>query len=188
MKNKMKQLFKDQRSVHVLYAYNNIENYLKQVVSFIEEGIMTGDYVILIENEPVYHMIYKELNTRLTEEEMEFVHYVNSFNFYFSSGSYHPPAILDYFNKMVQPYVENKVSFRSWAHVEWTTMEEPLYLIENFEKIVDEAVNQLSFPLICAYEGEEMPDYLVKILMETHPYVLMEDDFIVSEQYQQKLD
>jgi hypothetical protein len=29
-----------------------------------------------------------------------------------------------------------------------------------------------------------MPEHLEKILMETHPYVLMEDDFIVSEQYQ----
>ena len=60
-----------------------------------------------------------------------------------SSGSYHPPAFAEYFNKMVQPYVENKISFRSWAHVEWATMEEPLHLIEDFEKIVDGAVNEL---------------------------------------------
>ncbi|SFE01662.1 hypothetical protein SAMN05428981_103110 [Bacillus sp. OV194] len=33
-----------------------------------------------------------------------------------------------------------------------------------------------------------MPDYLKTILMETHPYVLMEDDFIVSEQYQPVID
>ena len=64
-------------------------------------------------------------------------------------------------------------------------MKEPLHLIEDFEKIVDEAVNTLSFPLICAYEGEKMPDFLRTILMETHPYVLFEDDLIISEQYQQ---
>ncbi|MDO7485051.1 hypothetical protein Q5O89_01985 [Peribacillus frigoritolerans] len=56
----------------------------------------------------------------------------------------------EYFNKTVQPYVENKISFRSWAHVEWATLEEPLHIIEEFERTVDKAVNLLSFPLICA--------------------------------------
>ncbi|MGA9287956.1 MAG: MEDS domain-containing protein [Anaerobacillus sp.] len=184
MKSKMNQLFEDQKSVHVLYAYDGMKNYIEQVVGYIEDGILAGDYVILIENEPLYRMIYQELDSRLTKSQMEFVHRVNNFDFYFSSGSYHPPAIEEYFNNMVQPYVENNISFRSWAHVEWATMEEPLHLIEDVEKIVDGAVNEHSFPLICAYDGERMPDYLVKILMETHPYILMEDDFIVSEQYQ----
>ena len=63
-------------------------------------------------------------------------------------------------------------------------MEEPLHLIKDLEEIVDEAVYSLSFPLICAYEGEKMPDFLNNSLMETHPYVLLDDDFIISEQYQ----
>lgn len=181
--SKMNQLFNEQRNVHVLYSYNEMDSYLKQVLSFIEEGIASGDYVILIENDQIYPLIYKELSIRLTEDQMKFVHFVNSFDFYWSSGSYHPPAIEEYFKKTVQPYVENNKPFRSWAHVEWATMKEPLFLIEDFEKIVDNAVNQLSFPLICAYEGNRLPDYLEKILMETHPFVLLEDDFIVSEEY-----
>lgn len=184
LKSKLKRLFEDQKSVHVLYSYDGMKSYIEQVVGFIQDGVAAGDYVILIENERVYPLIHKELNSMLTEDQMAFVHYVNNFDFYYSSGSYHPPAITDYFNKMVQPYVENKLSFRSWAHVEWATMEEPLHLIRDFEKIVDDAVNLLSFPLICAYKGNEMPGYLRRILMETHPYVLVEDDFIVSESYQ----
>ena len=184
LKNIITKLFEDQKSVHVLFAYDGMKSYIEQVVSFIQNGVAAGDYVILIENERVYPLIHKELNTLLTEDQKKFVHFINNFDFYYSSGSYHPPAITDYFNKMVQPYVENKISFRSWAHVEWATMEEPLHLIRDFENIVDEAVNLLSFPLICAYKGKKMPDYLRGILMETHPYVLVEDDFIVSDQYQ----
>jgi hypothetical protein len=187
MKSNMNQLFEDIKinhgHIHVLYKYNGMENYIKQVLGYIQDGIAVGDYVILIENARIYPMIYKELITQLTKEQLKFVHHVNSLDFYCSSGSYHPPSIANYFSKMVQPYVENKISFRAWAHVEWATMEEPLHLIEDLEKIVDEAVNLLSFPLICAYEGKKMPDYLKMSLMETHPYVLMEDDFIVSEQY-----
>ncbi|URT70869.1 MEDS domain-containing protein [Cytobacillus firmus] len=185
MNSKMNQLFEEQKSVHVLYSYNGMKQYIEQVVSFIQNGVMAGDYIILIENDRVYPIIQKELSRRLNEEKLKFVHFVNNYDFYYSSGSYHPPAITEYFTKMVQPYVEKKISFRSWAHVEWSSMKDPLHLIEDFEKIVDEAVNTLSFPLICAYEGEKMPDFLRTILMETHPYVLFEDNLIISEQYQQ---
>ena len=176
LNRKMNQLFVNQKNVHVLYSYNEMDSYLQQVLSIIQDGIAAGDYVILIENDRMHPVIMKELSTRLTkEQQMKFLHFVNSFDFYRSSGSYHPLAIEEYFAKTVQPYVENKLSFRSLAHVEWASM---------FEKIVDKAVNLLSFPLICACEGKRMPDYLKTILMETHPYVLLEDDFIVSEEYQ----
>ncbi|SDO10028.1 MEDS: MEthanogen/methylotroph, DcmR Sensory domain [Psychrobacillus sp. OK028] len=184
MKSKLTQLLERQKNVHVLYSYYELENYLEQVVSFIEDGIQAGEYTILVENDRLYLLIQKELSNRLTKDQMKFLHFVNSLSFYYSSGSYHPPAIATYFTNMVQPYVEKKITFRSWAHVEWSSMEEPLHLIKDFEKIVDEAVNQIEFPLICAYSGERMPDYLKTILLETHPYVLLEDDFIASEQYQ----
>lgn len=185
MKSKMNLLFEDHKDahLHILYKYNGMENYLAQILNYVQDGIAAGDYVILIENARLYPAIQKELNTCLTIDQMEFVHYVNSLDFYWSSGSYHPPSIADYFGKMIQPYVEDKISFRAWAHVEWATMEEPLHLINDLEKIVDEAVNQLSFPLVCAYEGKKMPDFLKTNLMETHPYVLLDDDFIVSELY-----
>ncbi|MED3993186.1 MEDS domain-containing protein [Peribacillus frigoritolerans] len=183
LKSKMNQVFEDQKNVHVLYSYNEMENYIKQVLSYIQDGIMAGDYVILVENDRIYPIIHKELSTRLTKDQMKLLHFVNNFDFYCSSGSYHPPAIEEYFNKTVQPYVENKISFRSWAHVEWATLEEPLHIIEEFERTVDKAVNLLSFPLICAYKGERMPEYLKTILLETHPYVLEDDDITICEQY-----
>ncbi|MFJ7940413.1 MEDS domain-containing protein [Peribacillus sp. NPDC096622] len=143
-------MFEDQKNVHVLYSYTEMENYIKQVLSYIQDGIMAGDHVILVENDRIYPLIHKELSTRLTKDQMELLHFVNNFDFYCSRGSYHPPVIEEYFNKTVQPYVENKISFRSWAHVEWATLEEPLHIIEEFERTVDKAVNLLSFPLICA--------------------------------------
>lgn len=183
MKSQMNQLFIEKKCVHVLYAYQGIKRYLEQVCEFIEQGIANEEYTILIENDRLYPMILKELQLKLTEQQLNYVHRVNSFDFYFSSGSYHPPAIHEYFKETVAPYVESNLSFRSWAHVEWASMEDPLHLIEDFEKIVDSAVNDLSFPLICAYDGERMPDYLITILMETHPYVLMDDQFMTSKQY-----
>jgi hypothetical protein len=71
----MNQLFEDQRNVHDLYSHSGTKNYIDQVVSYIQDGILAGDYVILIENERVYRAIHNELSTRLTKKQMEFVHF-----------------------------------------------------------------------------------------------------------------
>ena len=184
MNNKMNLVLENEGNAHILYSYGGMENYLNRVLVYIQDGIAAGEYVVLIENSRLYPMIQQELSTQLTEDEMKLLHFVNSIDFYYSSGSYHPPAIAEYFTKTIQPYLGNKISFRAWAHVEWATMEEPLHLIEDLEKIVDEAVNELSLTLICAYNGDKMPDYVKTFLLETHQYLLLEDDFIVSEQYQ----
>ena len=94
---KMNQLLENQRNSHILYPYKEMKSYFNHVLSFIEEGIAIGDYIILIDNDRNYPIIHKELSTRLTEEQMKFVHFVNSINFYGSSGNYQPPAIEAYF-------------------------------------------------------------------------------------------
>ena len=183
MKTKMNQLFEDKRNVHVLYAFSGMENYIKKVLDFIDDGIVSGDHVLIIDNERISPIILKELKAKYSPEQVEFVIFVNSLHFYWSSGSYHPPAINEYFTEMVQPYLEKDLPFRCWAHVEWESVKEPLFLIKDFEKIADKAVDEYSFPLICAYEKKKMPDHLTTMLMETHPYVLLEDNFIVSNEY-----
>ncbi|MCG1023273.1 MEDS domain-containing protein [Sutcliffiella horikoshii] len=184
MKSRMNSLFNEQRNIHVLYSYEGREHYLEMLVDFVQSGVSAGDHVIVIENQRIYPILQQKLSTRLSEEQMKLVKWVNNFDFYFSSGSYHPPAIYNYFVKTIQKLVEEQLPFRSWAHVEWGTMDGPLHIVEDLERIVDEAVHQLDFPLVCAYEGAKMPNYLRKILLETHPYILMEDELVVSELYQ----
>ncbi|MGG0643005.1 MEDS domain-containing protein [Sporosarcina gallistercoris] len=183
MNPQLKELLRAERCVHILYSYKTDENYIRQAVKFIQDGIKAKDYIVFIENERLYPRIYKELEKIYTEEELKYMHHVKNFDFYNSSGSYHPPAIVEYFNKTVKPYVTDNIAFRSWAHVEWATMEDPLKLVEELEQQIDNAVNQLAFPLICAYHMDRMPEYLSKILKETHPYLLSDDDFTGSEHY-----
>lgn len=183
MEHKRRLFFEGKEKLHVLFFYTGMRTYMEEVIHFIHAGIEAGEYVILVENERNFKRIYEQLETKITSAQMKQLHYVNSLDFYFSSGGYHPPAITAYFNKTVQPYVDNNISFRSWAHVEWATMEGPFHLIRDFEKIVDKAVNQIAFPLICAYEELKMPNTLTTLLLETHPYILHKDKLILSEKY-----
>ncbi|MFB1082677.1 MEDS domain-containing protein [Jeotgalibacillus sp. JSM ZJ347] len=180
MKHSLPDLIETKRNVHVLYAYGAMQTYLQTVVSYILDSIQAKETIILIENERIYRQIKKELQPLLSKKDMEFIHFINSFDFYFSSGSYHPPAIAAYFEKTVQPYLENQEAFRSWAHVEWSSMEEPHHLIDDLEKIIDHAVNELQFPLICAYKKANMPIQLETMLIHTHPYKLIENPLLTS--------
>src|SRR5690554_1470296 len=119
MNVKMNQLFMEERNAHVLYAFSGQENYLNQILNFIEAGIVADEHLLIIENERVAAVIQKELDVKYSKEQLESVHFVNSLYFYWSSGSYHPPAIYEYFIKTVQPFLEKNQAFRSWAHVEW---------------------------------------------------------------------
>ena len=179
----MLRLIGERRDVHVLYSYEGTKDYIEQVVAYAKHGVEAGDYVILIENPRLSPKIQAELEIQLTKAQMEFIHFVKSYDFYYSSGSYHPPAIQAYFEKTVEPYLEKGSTFRSWAHVEWATMEDPIHLVADFEKIIDVAVKEFQFPLICAYANKSMPDSIKTMLLETHPYILVEDDVIVSDRY-----
>ena len=186
-RSKIQQLF-DEKNAHVLYKYANNESYLQQVISYIKDGIATGENVFLVENERNHLLITKELSKTFSGEEMVNLRYVNSINFYLSSGSYYPPAIEEYFAGMVQPFVDNNIPFRSWAHVEWASLKGPSHLIEIFEKIVDQAVNKIPFSLICAYDRNRLPDDLNEVLLKTHPYILEDNDLIVSQEYTTELE
>ncbi|MGG3073216.1 hypothetical protein [Niallia circulans] len=89
-----------------------MRNYMEEVLRFIYAGIEAREYVILIDNDRNCKRIFEQLKYKLTSSQLKQIHYVNSLDFYFSSGSYHPPAITDYFNKMVQPYLDQSIPFR----------------------------------------------------------------------------
>lgn len=57
----MGQLPEEACGVHALYIYEETEDYLQQIETFIINGINAGEQVILIENERLYATILKEL-------------------------------------------------------------------------------------------------------------------------------
>ncbi|ARK20867.1 MULTISPECIES: MEDS domain-containing protein [Sporosarcina] len=186
MKTRIQQLIESKRNLHILYSYKDLDHHIQLVAAYIEEGVRAGEYTILIDNERIHLLIKNELQNRLNEEEMKYLHFINNFHFYYSTGSYHPATIEQYLTETVTPYVENQLLFRSWAHVEWATMDGPWHIIEDLERFVDHAVNELSFPLICAYKEESMPEHLQELLFKTHPLIIVNDELVQSEVYERE--
>ena len=168
---------------HILYLYEDTECYFKRALSFLKDSITAGEPVLLVENERNYEKLKAELSSCFSAEEMKLVNYANSMRFYLSSGSYFPPAIESYFNEVAKPYIEENIRFRSWAHVEWSTINGSAHLVEQLERIIDQAVKQYSFSLVCAYERSRTSDELMEALLQTHPYIANGDSVITSDTY-----
>lgn len=123
---------------HIFYEYQCEESYIRNTVSYIIAGIEQGDYVIVIENDRVYPMIERQLQNELSKQDLEKVHRVNNFDFYCFKGDFNSATIISYFKKFVGPFIDNNISIRTWAHVEWAEQEQITYYVGEYEKEVDQ--------------------------------------------------
>lgn len=183
MKTKLKGLLENKKSAHLLYSYNNKQNYIQNAAAYILDGIEAGEVILLIENERTLPHLIKELKKHLNSEQMQQIHQINNFDFYFSSGSYHPPAIFEYIERTNKPFLDNNIKFRTWTHVEWSTIEGPLNIVKEFEKEVDKLVFENGLIVLCAYDTKGMPDSFKEALLQTHPYIMTDDEILYSDQY-----
>jgi hypothetical protein len=182
----MNQMLKNQKSAHLFYSFSNTQKYIHNTVAYILDGIESGESILLIESERILPHLLTELKKHVNEKDSQRIHHISNFDFYFSSGSYHPPAIFKYIERSLQPFLDNKIPVRTWTHVEWSTIKGPLSIIEELEEGVDKLVTELDLKVMCAYEETDMPDILTSALLRTHKYIMTDDDLFYSDQYNEE--
>lgn len=161
---------------HVFYYVNELECYIYNAVSYIVAGIERGDQVLFIESERLYPMILKRVEELLSDEQLKNIHHVNNFKFYWETGNFHPPTVLDYFSHLISPFTENELSFRTWVHVEWREEDEIAKDIEEYEIAVDKLIPQIKAISICAYDAPRVSDELKEALMNCHGFLMTDED------------
>lgn len=184
MENKFSELIKENDSVHIFYSVAELEPYINNLVSYILSAVKQNEHIFVIENERLLSLMYAELESVLTKEQLTHIHTINNFDYYFSNGSFHPPAIFEYLSETLKPFNEKNVCFRIWAHVEWSDQKEILTVLEEFENEADRLVGEQGLFLVCAYDEERVPDSLKTALMKCHEYILSEDGILPSGLYQ----
>ncbi|MCP3764059.1 MEDS domain-containing protein [Domibacillus sp. A3M-37] len=184
MENEFSKLIKENDSVHIFYSMTELRPYINNLASYILSAIKQGEHVLVIENERVTSLMYKELKNILTKDQLTHIHTINNFDFYFSSGSFHPPAVLDYLSRALKPFYEKKVSFRIWAHAEWSDQGEGLTLLQEYENEANRMIREQGLFVVCAYDEKRMSNSIKTMLMKYHEYILSEDGIIPSDLYQ----
>ncbi|OES45516.1 MEDS domain-containing protein [Domibacillus iocasae] len=184
MENKFSELIKENDSVHIFYSVAELKPYINNLVSYILSAVKQNEHIFVIENERLLSLMYAELESVLTKEQLTHIHTINNFDYYFSNGSFHPPTIFEYLSETLKPFNEKNVSFRIWAHVEWSDQKEILTVLEEFENEADRLVGEQGLFLVCAYDEKRVPDSIKTALMKCHEYILSEDGILPSGLYQ----
>lgn len=169
--------FKD-REGHIFYHFENQENYLQNVVSFITTGLQLGSNIILIENDRNTSRIKETLNKKLNPVEMAKVHFINNFDFYFENKCFEPQRIYAYYKQSILSHLENNMPVWTWGLVEWGDDKAILNQIEIYEKKVDRFVNEKGIISVCAYDIARTTDRLKEMLIKCHSVMLTDDTFI----------
>jgi len=183
LKKQFSQLIKDNDSIHIYYNIKEREGYLNNLVSYVVSGVEEKRHTLVIESEKLIPLLFKKLEAILTNEQLTYIHTINNFDYYCSSGSFQPPVIFDHLSKHLDPFYKNNLSFQIWAHVEWGQQEGVVPILEEFENDADKLVNEGGLYLVCAYDEERVTDGLKDALLKSHPYVISENKITPSHLY-----
>lgn len=163
---------------HIFYSFKEKDKYIENAVTYIVSGLKQGDYIVFIDNHKLFPPIQKKLTSLVSKEELAKIHWANNFDFYFSQGTFHPEVILKHFYKVIEPYVEKKVSVRTWGHVEWRDQKDVVYEIEKYEKKANEAFAFHQITGVCAYDADRMTETLKSSLMNCHEFFMTDDEIV----------
>jgi hypothetical protein len=179
--SKLNQMIQEEKGVHIFYKIKEQDTYICNLIAYVESALEQGDHILLIESQRIMNILRDELKIRLTREQLSSIHMINNFDYYVSAGSFQPDIIFDHLSNTLQPFFDEEISFRIWAHVEWGQQEGIIPILEEFESKADKVVGELGLYLVCAYDQNRLPDTLEEKLMTSHGYVMSEKDIIVSE-------
>ena len=163
------------KGAHICYYVNEMDRYIDNAVAYIVAGIEKDDQVLFVENERLYPKILERLKDLVSEDQLNNIHYVNNFTFYWRNGNFHPPTILAYFSDLITPFMEEELNFRTWGHIEWRDEMEITKNIEEYESAINKFIPQVKAISVCAYDAPRVSDSLKKVLLGCHGFFMTDD-------------
>jgi UDP-glucose 6-dehydrogenase len=161
---------------HVLYCFESMEQYVKNVVAFVISGLEQDEYSIIIENDPICSSIKQSLAPMLNESDLNKVKFVNNFDFYYAKGNFQSNTIFEIFPHLLEDYPEQYPAVRSWSHVEWRDEREVVQKLAESEKESDIIIGETKLLSVCAYDSERISENLKKNLVTNHAFLLIDQE------------
>lgn len=163
---------KDLTEGHILYFFENEEDYINHVKDFVISGLEQNQYSIIIENDRINLMLKKKLEPILKHSQSNQVFIINNFDFYYAKGDFQCNSIFDYLPHLIDGYSPEGFAVRSWAHVEWGDEREMDKKLSISEKEADGIVRENNLLSVCAYDSYRVSEQLKGNLLNRHNYLL----------------
>jgi two-component sensor histidine kinase len=176
---------------HILYFYNSEQQYIENAVSFILSAKSLNQKVFFIESEYFCLEVYNRLAAHFSDDEEmnQTVQYINNYEFYQAYGDFKFERVLGNLKEMVQPYVDGKISFKLWGHVDWkhgqANIKEKLHC---YESEADLTLSEIGHMTVCCYNGNDVPANVMTQLLKSHEYFMTDTELVRSNLYKQTTD
>lgn len=161
---------------HVLYFFENHDQYISNVVDFVISGLELNEYSIIIENDRITPLIKKRLKVLLNESRLEKVKFVNNYDFYYAKGDFRMNSISDFLPKLIEGYSELDLVFRTWAHVEWRDEREVSKKLSDAENEANLIVSEMKLLSVCAYDSERVSNEFKANLLSCHNFFITDKE------------
>ncbi|WP_082347307.1 MEDS domain-containing protein [Bacillus sp. FJAT-18017] len=175
---------------HILYIFENIEDYIRHIEDFVMYGLEQNQYPIIIENDRINLLLRKSLAAILSKSQSNKVIIINNFDFYYAKGDFQCNSIFEYLPRLIEGY-SDEVVVRTWAHVEWGDERDVHKKLSISEKEADVIVSHKKLLSVCAYDAYRVNDELKENLLNRHNFLLKDLDALPEndeERMQQLLD
>ncbi|PLS17458.1 hypothetical protein CVD28_12985 [Bacillus sp. M6-12] len=157
---------------HILYCFENEEEYIKNIVDFVISGLDQNQYSIIIENDRISPLLKKKLASMLNESQLCKLRYINNFDFYFAKGDFRCNSIFEFLPRLIEGYAEQEFAVRTWAHVEWRDEREVHKQLLDSEKEADVIVSEKRLLSVCAYDSDRVSEELKGSLLTRHNFLM----------------
>lgn len=169
---------------HILYFYIDQEQYIHNAVSFIQQGILLEQHVVIVENFEVWTRIEAILREEEDKQALErYVRHIDNNDFYGLHDEFAVSQILQNLNLVVQPFLDHKAGLRLWGNVRWGPQSDILSKLQNYEDQCDVTVSEMGFLTVCAYNGNTVPAMVQTKLMKNHQYLMTDETLVQSSLY-----
>ncbi|WHX41125.1 MEDS domain-containing protein [Mesobacillus sp. AQ2] len=159
---------------HVLYFYENQDQYILNAAEFITSGLELNEYCIIVENDRNTLLIKKRLTLLVNEYQLEKVVFVNNYDFYYATGDFRVNSIFDYLPDLTGGNSEIDLVARSWAHVEWRDEREVSKKLLDSENEADKIVTETNLLSVCAYDSKRVSKEFKEGLLPCHNFLVKE--------------
>lgn len=168
---------------HILYLYEDVQHYVDSAAAYAMTCLNQGHQILIIDNDYCIKAIERKLAESWIDEKLEYVHFVDNFDFYQRHGEFQGCLTRRHFEAIMQPFLNDRLSIRTWAHVQWKPQPHIQAKLEEFEVMADCSVKEQNLISVCAYDANEISASLQLSLMRSHEYVMTDREFIASGLY-----
>ncbi|MER2059569.1 MAG: ATP-binding protein [Niallia sp.] len=176
---------------HIMYITNSEDKYIMNAASFIKAGLLLEQKVVFIDQKKIWPLIIKKLEeSGLYKKQISRIYFVDSEEVYYSSGNLHLVNVIESASGSIDlDYFFNKdITIRFWGKIPNLSNQEKI--IDNllrYEDEVDEYIRNYHNYAVCAYDGTELSASNYIHLKKTHPYVMTDTEFLLSNGYEKEI-